>query len=102
MGSVEEGDQSWFALQVKPRHEKTAAAALKSKGFEELLPLYTSVRRWSDRVKTLEEPLFPRYVFCRFGLRQKMAVVSTPGVMSIVGMGKTPAPVEPEEISALQ
>lgn len=94
--------QCWYALQVRPRHEKITAWALRNKGFEDFLPLYTAVRRWSDRMKEVEEPLFTRYVFCRFGLEDKLAILTTPGVNSIVGIGKNPMPVEPNEMSALQ
>lgn len=93
---------SWFALQVKPRHERAIAGALRSHGLDEFLPLYRAKRRWSDRVKELEVPLFPQYVFCRFGALDRGRVVSTPGVRSIVGIGKTPAPVADSEIAALQ
>ncbi len=92
----------WFALHVRPRHEKTAAAALKSKGFEEFLPLYACFRRWSDRLKRVEAPLFPRYVFCRFAPRESRTVLATPGVLSVVGFGKRPIPVADQEIHALQ
>lgn len=93
---------SWFALQVKPRHEQTVAEALRSKGLEDFCPRYVALRRWSDRVKRLELPLFPRYVFCRFDRRQSLTALTTPGVVSILGIGKTPLPVADEEISALQ
>jgi transcription antitermination factor NusG len=93
---------SWFALQVKPRHEKTTAEALRSKGLEDFLPQYLAIRRWSDRIKRLEAPLFPRYVFCRFDLRNKLNVLTTPGVVSILGVGKTPLAVAEAEITALR
>jgi transcription antitermination factor NusG len=50
----------------------------------------------------VEEPFFPGYVFCRFDVRDRMPVLNTPGVVSIIGIGKTPAPVEDAEIAALQ
>jgi transcription antitermination factor NusG len=92
----------WFALQVKPRHEKSAAEALRHKGLEDFCPQYLAVRRWSDRMKRLEFPLFPRYVFCRFDLHNKLSVLTTPGVVSILGIGKSPLPVPDGEIKALQ
>jgi transcription termination/antitermination protein NusG len=93
---------AWFALTVAPRKEKITAQTLRSNGFEEFLPLYSSSRRWSDRIKKLENPLFPGYVFCRFDLRDRQAIVKTPGVVSIVSFGKIPEPVNDDEISALQ
>ena len=101
---LETGDlnRSWFALCVKPRHEKTTAWALRSKGFEEFLPLHRRLRRWSDRLKELDEPLFSRYVFCRFDPMDRLPVLRTPGVVSIVGFAGNPAPVADGEIAALQ
>ncbi len=92
----------WFALAVKPRHEKAVAAALQSKGLEEFLPLCVVRRRWSDRYKTLEVPLLPGYTFCRFDPSDRIPVLRTPGVRKIVGWGATPLPVEEAEIQALQ
>ena len=73
----------WFALTVAPRKEKVTAQTLRAEGFDEFLPLCSSTRRWSDRIKRLENPLFPGYVFCRFDLRDRQAVLKTPGVVSL-------------------
>lgn len=93
---------SWFALHVKPRHERAIAQALRGRGFDEFVPLYRAKRRWSDRVKDLEVPLFPQYVFCQFSAQDGLRVLRTPGVRSIVGIGRRPAPVADSEIAALQ
>jgi transcription termination/antitermination protein NusG len=92
----------WFALRVKPNYEKRVATALRGKGLEELLPLYRSKRRWSDRVKVLDLPLFPGYLFCRLDLAARLPLLTTPGFLYIVGVGKTPQPVDEAEILAIQ
>jgi transcription antitermination factor NusG len=92
----------WFALSVKPRHEKSCAAALRQKGFEEFLPLYRSERRWSDRLKEVELPLFAGYAFCRFEAQSRLPILTTPGVLRIVGSGKEPTPIPDTEIEALR
>jgi transcription antitermination factor NusG len=94
----------WFALRVKPNHEKYVAAILREKRFEEFLPLFRSRQRWSDRVKTVDLPLFPGYLFCRLNLNldNRMPLLTTPGLLYIVGRGKTPEPVEESEILAIQ
>ena len=71
-------------------------------GFEQFLPLYKSRRRWSDRIKLLEFPLFPGYVFCRIDPACRMQLLTLPGVQQIVGAGKTPIPIDNAEIAALQ
>ncbi len=95
-------DAQWFALRVKSRSEKTVALTAQSKGFEEFLPLYQSRRRWSDRIKSLELPLFPGYVFCRLNPQHRMPLLTIPGVLHFVGIGRTPIPIEDAEIGALQ
>jgi transcription antitermination factor NusG len=96
------GSYPWYALHVRSQHEKIVASALRGKGFEEFLPLYQRKHRWSDRIKVIERPLFPGYVFCRFDLQKRLPILVTPGVLLIVGVGKTPLPVIDSEISALQ
>jgi transcription antitermination factor NusG len=92
----------WYALQVRPRFEKMVASTLLNKGFEGFLPLYRQRSRWSDRIKEVEMPLFPGYLFCRFNLNHRLPILVTPGVMHIVGIGKTPYPVDQSEVEALQ
>ena len=93
---------NWFAVAVKPRQEKLAARVLRDQGLEDYLPLYRARRRWSDRLKEVEAPLFAGYVFCRFAPRDRAPVLRTPGVRSIVTFGGRPAPVSDAEISALR
>jgi transcription antitermination factor NusG len=92
----------WFALQVKPNAEWSVSAALRAKGFEEFLPAYRTRRKWSDRWKELELPLFAGYVFCRFDPQNRLPVLVTPGVSGVVGCGKVPQPVENHEIDDLR
>jgi transcription antitermination factor NusG len=93
---------SWFALQVRSRWEGATAGLLKAKGLETLLPTYTTKRKWSDRFKVVESPLFPGYVFCSFDVHNRLPVLITPGVVSVVGRGKTPVPIDDAEILSLQ
>jgi transcription antitermination factor NusG len=93
---------SWYALQVKPRFEKHVTGQLSGKGYETFLPSYVAKRKWSDRVKSLSLPLFPGYVFCRFDVHSRLPILVTPGVMSVVGVGKTPAPIEDTEMLAIR
>ena len=92
----------WFALQVRSRWEGTTTGLLRGKGLETLLPTYTTKRKWSDRFKVVEAPLFPGYVFCRFDVHNRLPVLITPGVISVVGRGKTPIAVDDKEILSIQ
>jgi transcription antitermination factor NusG len=92
----------WFALTVKPQHERTVAEQLRFKGLESYLPLYRSRRRWSDRVKTIDLPLFSQYVFSQFDLSDRVRVLQTAGVLSIVSFGGGPCPLASGQLEALR
>jgi len=55
-------------------------------------------QRWSDRYKTVEQPIFPGYLFCRFDLSARFRILNTRGVAQIIGVGTTPVPVDENEI----
>jgi transcription antitermination factor NusG len=100
-----EADRSarrWFAVQVKQRSEKMAAYIANNRGFETFLPLQTVRRRWSDRIKVVEIPLFPGYVFCYLDAARRLPLLTVPGVYGLVGVGKTPHPIEDREIANIQ
>jgi len=78
----------WFALQVRSRYENIVTAHLTGMGYESFLPLYMCRRRWSDRFKEIECPLFPGYVFCRLNPLNRRPISYDPRVSLIVGMGK--------------
>ena len=93
----------WYALRIQSRLASLASTTLRGKGYEEFSPLYRSRRRWSDRTKELELPLFPGYLFLRFDVSDRLVpILTTPGVIGIVGIGKTPAPVDLDEIEAIR
>jgi transcriptional antiterminator RfaH len=95
-------NEVWYALRIRPRLEKHVSANLSAKGYELFLPLYKRKTRWSDRIKTLEEPLFPGYLFCQFDVTKRLPILQTPGVRSVVGIGKCPEPIDVEEIEAIR
>jgi len=86
----------WYALQVKSRQERIVDGMLRLKGYETFLPTErktATVKRESDL------PLFPGYLFCRLDPMVRMPVLTTPGVVSILGYGKVPSPVSEDEIN---
>jgi transcription antitermination factor NusG len=95
-------DSAWYALYTKHQHEKTVARILALKGFETLLPLYKTARRWKDRTKALSLPLFPCYVFLKGGLERRLDIMTTPGVFALVSTGQEPAAILNTEIEAIR
>jgi len=97
-----EGFALWYAVYVKARTESAVCRTLQGRGYEAFLPLYRSRRYWSDRVKLLDMPLFPGYVFCRFDARKPLHVVSSPGVVYVVAADKEYVAVDEREMESLR
>jgi transcription antitermination factor NusG len=93
---------NWYALTVKSQHEKAVDEQLQAKALESYLPLYRARRRWSDRIKTIDLPLFSRYVFCRFDFEDRLKVLSISSIVSVVGFGGKPCPIPDHEIESIQ
>ncbi|MBX9603861.1 MAG: UpxY family transcription antiterminator [Bryobacteraceae bacterium] len=92
----------WFALNVRHQQERVAERFLSEQKLETLLPLFRTRRQWSDRVVQLELPVFPGYLFCRYGSGNKLQVLRTPGVLGAVAFGGSPQPVPDDEIENLR
>lgn len=95
----------WYALYVMPRHEFVVSAELQRKGIRAFLPSVTKLRRWRDRKKLIEFPLFPGYVFVHLSPDpvEFVRTVRTRGTVSFVSLqAGTPTPIAPEEIDSLK
>ena len=96
---------NWYAVQTRARHEKAIAERLQQQGLTTFLPLVTEVRRWSDRKKKVELPLFSCYVFVKLvasNADERMRVYRTNGVFRIVGNHGEAIPIPDEQIDALR
>jgi len=100
---VRELSANWFAAYTNSHHEKRVALHFGERQIEFFLPLYSTRRRWRNRCEmNLELPLFPNYVFVRIDSRERVRVLEVPGVVSLVGFGRIPAPLPDFEIEALR
>jgi transcription termination/antitermination protein NusG len=88
---------NWFAVRVKSNRERVTSLGLTGKGYEVFLP--ECVRGMST---ARGNPLFPGYLFCRFDVNRRLPVLTVPGVVHIVGVGKTPLPISEDEIGSLR
>ncbi|MBV9770833.1 MAG: UpxY family transcription antiterminator [Bryobacterales bacterium] len=92
----------WFALRVRSHCERIALTHLCERGYQEFSPSYKSERRWTDRTKQIEQFLFPGYVFCRFNPDHRLAILTAPGVVDVVGFGKVPEPIPHAEMDRVR
>lgn len=94
--------RKWLAIYSRPRWEKKVNQLLLEKGFESYCPLNKVRRKWSDRVKVVEEPLFKSYVFVKASEEDRTAVRMTSGVINFVYWEGKPAVIKEKEINAIR
>jgi len=92
----------WFAIHTRPKCEKRVSEFLAQKNYECMFPTFQKRHAYAYRIVERTLPLFPSYVFCRFDHNIIGKVVTTPGVIRIVGFGKGPAEIPKREIESLQ
>lgn len=92
----------WYALYVHSRAEKKVYAELTDMGVEAYLPLITKMKKWSDRMKKVDEPLFKSYLFVRVDIRYYYDIVAIPGVMKFVSFENKAVVVPENQINAIK
>ena len=102
--AVEGCGESWYAVQTRARHEWVVAQRFRAKDLTTFLPLVTEVRRWSDRWKSLELPLFSCYVFVKImnTNEDRLRVLSTDSVFGFVGVRRQGTSIPDEQIDAVR
>jgi len=94
--------REWFAVQVRASRERLSADHLTHRGYEVFLPCVRHTRRWADRVKQKSRPMFPGYLFSRFAPQVFAKLVTSPGVIRVVGNSHGPLPIPKSEIESIQ
>lgn len=92
----------WYVLYTKSRNEKLVAQKLSDLGIEVYCPMLRTKRKWSDRIKTVEEPLFRSYCFVRLEDHERPKVFEVPGVVRYLFWLKKPAIVRDAEIETIK
>lgn len=100
--ATRDSSSEWFAAQVWAGREQLVAHHLQSRGYDVFCPRYREQRRWSDRIKTVERPLFAGYLFCRLHGDVFGKVLTAPHVMRLVGDGAGPLSIPTAEIDAIR
>src|SRR3954462_11033975 len=92
----------WYAIYTRPRWEKKVNTLLSEKKIESYCPLNKMRRKWSDRIKTVEEPLFKSYVFVKIEEEERTRVRMTEGVVNFVYWNGKPALIKDREIQTIR
>ncbi len=93
---------NWYVVYTKPRWEKKVNSFLAEKGLEAYCPLNKVRKKWSDRIKWVEEPLFKSYVFVKIPYDDQAAVRMVNGVVNFVYWLGKPAVVKDKEIDTIR
>lgn len=94
-------DPRWQVVHVVANHEKRVAQHFDTRHVEYYLPLYSEPSMRTDRAKLLERPLFRGYVFVRPTPADRLRIISTPGVLRLLGRSNMQT-VSEQEISAIR
>jgi transcription antitermination factor NusG len=95
-------EKKWYAVYTKPRWEKKVHKLFDEKGLENYCPLNKVRKKWSDRIKVVEEPLFKSYIFVQISEEEKTKVRMTNGVVNFVYWQGKPAVVKEKEINIIK
>jgi hypothetical protein len=96
------GKIRWYALRTRGKHEKIAHTILQNKGYETFLPLYRCRRRRLHAYSEVDLPVFPGYLFCRFDPVTRLPILTTPGIVEVIGAGRIPLPIPDFELDAIR
>jgi len=92
----------WYAVYTKPRHEKKLSAELSKKGITNYCPLIKTVKQWSDRKKTVEEPLFKSYIFVNVSEKEYYNAINSFGAVKYITFGGKATPIRDEQIENIK
>lgn len=93
---------NWYAVYTKPRWEKKVASLLAEKDIIHYCPLNKKLRQWSDRKKTVLEPLFKGYVFVQVEENKKWELMNINGIVNYVYWLGKPATIRDAEIETIR
>ncbi len=97
-----EKERHWYALYVQPRKEKVVHRELQKRDFECYLPLKKEIRKWADRKKQVELPLFTSYVFVKIEEYKQWNVLQVPGAVKFIWFGGKAVPIPEHQIESIK
>jgi transcriptional antiterminator RfaH len=95
-------ESPWYVIQTRSRFEKKCTNFLTKNGISAFLPLQKKMNRWSDRIKEVEVPLFPGYLFVQFSENERYKILNTPGIVRFVSFGGKYATINIQQVDAIK
>ena len=89
---------------TKSKTEKKVFERLFNLGIDVYCPFQRTLKKWSDRKKWVDEPVFKSYIFVKSpdSESQKLEILNTPGVVRFLYWLGQPAQVRQVEIDAIR
>lgn len=94
--------KKWYVVYTRPKFEKKVLQETTLQHIECYLPVKQELRQWSDRVKRLQSPMFPNYLFVKIDIHDKVKVLRMDGVIHFVGFDGQPVAVSEDEIEKIR
>ncbi len=97
-----ESSGGWFVIWTESRAEKKVEQRFAALGLSPWLPIIKERRRWSDRWRVIDCPLFPGYLFARATLADWSTLLRIPGVLTVITEHGKPALLADSFITSLR
>lgn len=94
--------KKWLVIYTRSRYEKKIELSLKMQGINSYCPVVKSKRKWADRYKMVEQPLFTSYVFVNISDKEANKVLQTSGVLNFVCHDRQPAIISEQDIERVR
>ncbi len=96
----------YSGYENKVRHnleQRIDTMGMKNKIFDVVVPTEEEIEVKDGQRRTVERRVFPGYILVQMVLSEDSwyVVRNTPGVTGFVGMGNTPTPLQPQEVSQI-
>lgn len=92
----------WYAIYVIRHHEQRICNWLGLQGIDSIFPIVRVTRFWSDRIKKIEQPLFPSYLFVKVSCKEYFKVLNNPSVIKYICFGGEAAEISGQQIESVR
>ncbi|MDX1957432.1 MAG: UpxY family transcription antiterminator [Leptospiraceae bacterium] len=100
---MNETERNWYAVYTKPKSEKKLNQSLQTKKIQTFLPLLSQKKKWSDRIKIVEEPIFKSYLFVKINFKEEsLEVLKDKNAMQFVFFNGKPSTISENDISLIE
>jgi len=94
--------RNWFALYTRSRCEFKASELLKSQNITTYLPTRKTIKKWSDRKKEINLPLFNGYIFINATEKERLLALQLKHIVRCISDAGKPAIVPDWQIESLK